>query len=80
MPRKIKAMLRRTGTTTASTLSVMQHTPSAAWKVGYSTPNKGTNSYSKWAAHSNQATYDSSSVLNSQADFTLLSMLQALHS
>lgn len=69
MPRKIKAMVRRTGTVTASTLSVMQYTCSAAWKVGYSTPTKGTNSYPKWAAHCNQATYDSSSVQNPRQIF-----------
>lgn len=43
---------------TASTLSVMHYTCSVAWKVGYSTPTKGTSSYLKWPAHSKQSTYD----------------------
>lgn len=64
MPRKSKAMARGTGNMTASILSVMHCTCSAAWKVGYSPLSKGTNSYLEWAAHCNQATLDSSSLLN----------------
>ena len=67
MPGKIKAMLRRTGSITASTQAC---TANVQLLEKYDIHVKSREQIDpEWAAHSNQATYDSSSLLNSKQVF-----------